>query len=100
MTVINNDRQAQDHKLAVTNHALFRNAFECMKQGNQERLHALIYSDLDILFEDDAGQTLLHLSVRIDKISMCKFLFNHCCTSDVERDSLRLAKVKLDLISV
>ncbi|XP_063678577.1 uncharacterized protein LOC134814411 isoform X3 [Bolinopsis microptera] len=94
MSVINNDRQAQEHKLAVTNHALFRNAFECMKQGNQERLHALIYSDLDILFADDAGQTLLHLSARIDKISMCKFLMNHCCTSDVERDCLRLAKDK------
>ena len=95
MSVINNERQAQDHKLAVTNHALFRNAFECMKQGNQERLHALLYSDLDILFADDAGQTLLHLSVRIDKISMCKFLFNHCCKSDLERDTLRLAKVRV-----
>ncbi|KAL5252207.1 hypothetical protein ACHWQZ_G015107 [Mnemiopsis leidyi] len=94
MRMVANERQAQDHKLAVTNHALFRNAFECMKQDNQERLHALLYSDLDILFADDAGQTLLHLSVRIDKISMCKFLFNHCCKSDQERDRLRLAKDK------
>jgi len=98
-TTQNATTHGKDKKLVMTNHAVFRNAFEYMKQGNQEKLHALICSDLSVLSADDAGQTLLHLSVKLDKFSVGKFLVNQCCSSDAERESLRRAKVSFVSIS-
>lgn len=88
-----NIQKNQDQNLICTNHSLFRNAFDCLKEDNQERLYTLITSELNILFCDDAGQTLLHLAVRMDKYLMGKYLVNHCCRSESERDSLRSAQV-------
>ena len=88
------NRQTDEKKLAVTKHGIFRNAFELMKQGNEEKLHGLVLQDeLNIMSKDDCGQTLLHLSVRIDNFSMCKFLVSQCCRSDAERHTLRDSRV-------
>ena len=84
---------SQNENLIFTNHSLFKNAFDCLKNDNQERMFAIVTTELNILFSDDAGQTLLHLAVRMDKYSSCKYLLNQCCRSDSERDSLRTAKV-------
>lgn len=89
-----NTQTNTQQKLAVTNHALFRNAFECVKHGDQDKLHSLLHSDLKVLFADDGGQTLLHLSVRLDKLIMCKFLLTHCCSSTEEQEKLRCVKDK------
>ena len=73
----------------------FLEAYEYLMQEDSERLYAMTVTtgELDILTTDDRGLSLVHWSVKHDKLSMCKFIMEYCCPSDNIMESLRNAKV-------
>ena len=73
----------------------FLEAYDCLMQDDQERLYAMTVTraELNILKTDDQGLSLVHWSVKHDKLAMCKFIMDCCCRSDKIKESLRNTKV-------